>query len=137
MAIKTQLSPTALPGRSYSFAAKTAADAVKGAGPFTALSVTALPGKISNFIAKTPSVTTSEQVTALSVAALPGPVRTFTAKTLAETVALPAREAHGSGGMLGIKPKFTEKKIDKYRAQILREDEEIREVIMAFVLGND
>jgi len=50
----TQLSPTGLPGRTYTFLPKTAADAVpKGDGPFTVLSAMGLPGQIHTFSAKT------------------------------------------------------------------------------------
>ena len=46
----------------------------------------------------------------------------------------PTREAKSSYTPLGIKPKFKEPKIDTYREQILREDNELLEVIMAFTL---
>ena len=46
----------------------------------------------------------------------------------------PTREAKSSYAPLSIKPKFKEPKIDTYREQILREDDELLEVIMAFTL---
>ena len=49
----TALHPNALPGKPWSFNAKTEAVPEKGAGPFTELSVMALPGMIHSFSAKT------------------------------------------------------------------------------------
>ena len=49
----TVLHPTALPGKPWSFSAKTEAIPEKGIGPFTALSIMALPGMIHSFNAKT------------------------------------------------------------------------------------
>ena len=47
-------------------------------------------------------------------------------------------QSDGSGyRAIGIKPRFKEPRVDKHREQILREDNEILEVIMAFVLGNN
>jgi len=53
MAIYTQLSPIATPGKPYSFSPKAAAEAAeRPEGTFTALSVLALPGPIHTFLAK-------------------------------------------------------------------------------------
>ena len=53
MAIYTQLSPIATPGKPYSFSPKAAAEAAeRPEGTFTALSVLALPGPIHSFLAK-------------------------------------------------------------------------------------
>ena len=52
MAIYTQLSPSALPGKKYSFSAKNAAQR-SHAELFTDLSVLALPGRRHSFLAKT------------------------------------------------------------------------------------
>ena len=49
----TQLSPTGIPGRRYSFLAKTESAAEKGIGLFTELSLIGLPGRIHSFYAKT------------------------------------------------------------------------------------
>jgi len=50
---------------------------------------------------------------------------------------IPKTDTKSGGVMLGIKQRFKEKRTDSYRDQILREDNEILEVIMAFVLGNN
>lgn len=53
MAIYTQLSLIATPGKRYSFSAKAAADAAeRPEGTFTALSVLGIPGIIHSFSAK-------------------------------------------------------------------------------------
>ena len=49
----TVLHPTGLPGKPWSFSAKTEAVPAKGSGPFTELSVMAVPGGIYSFSAKT------------------------------------------------------------------------------------
>ena len=49
----TQLSPTGIPGRRYSFLAKTESAAEKAIGLFTELSLIGLPGRIHSFVAKT------------------------------------------------------------------------------------
>jgi len=53
MTIYTQLSPTATPGKRYSFSAKTPAVGEKGADLFTSLSVMAIPGQRHLFLPKT------------------------------------------------------------------------------------
>ena len=75
MAIYTQLSVTATPGKRHSFSAKS-----KGSGPFTALSVLAVPGTIHSFTAKTPAVGHEGLFTELSVIALPGGRHVFLPK---------------------------------------------------------
>ena len=86
MAIYTQLSPTATPGKRYSFSAKTEAAAPAGphTGLFTELSSMALPGPIHSFSAKTeaaaPAGPHTGLFTALSAMALPGMRHSFTAK---------------------------------------------------------
>jgi len=87
MTIYTQLSPTATPGKRYSFVAKTPAVSEKGVGPFTAQSVLAVPGIIHSFVAKTPEVGGEKGAglfTSLSVMAIPGQRHLFLPKTLAE-----------------------------------------------------
>lgn len=52
MAIYTQLSPAATPGKPYSFTPKAAAGSGPHTGLFTALSPMALPGTTHSFLAK-------------------------------------------------------------------------------------
>ncbi len=84
MAIYTQLSPIALPGKRHSFLAKTPeTPGEKGLGPFTALSILALPGSIHSFAAKTSAIGEKGlgPFTAQSVTATPGLIHSFIAKT--------------------------------------------------------
>jgi len=101
----TQLSPSAVPGRRYSFSPKTAAGGGRGAGPFTILSVMALPGMRRAFVAKTP-YTEPEVTPTPTPAPAPTPV---------------------GGGYVSM-PYPAEQMVRLYR-----EDEEITEFIMAMV----
>ena len=49
----------------------------------------------------------------------------------------PAREAKSSYAGIRIKPEFKEPRRDKHLEQILRDDEELLEIITAFVIGNN
>ena len=82
MSIYTQLSPTATPGKRYSFSPKSAAGSGPHTGTFTALSVLGTPGQIHSFVAKgvTPAGPHTGLFTALSVMAVPGGMHVFTAK---------------------------------------------------------
>ena len=90
MAIYTQLSPSATPGKRYSFLAKEEAIPESGphTGTFTALSVSGTPGPIHSFLAKTEAAPEAGEhtgrFTALSVLGLPGGIRVFSAKTEAD-----------------------------------------------------
>ena len=111
----TTLSATATPGKRYSFASP--------AGPeqHTALSVMATPGGLRTFTPKGPSG--AEQITDLAVWAIPGKRRFFTAKSPYVPPEPPVIQVGGGGTQLPT----------SHRAQILREDEEIIAVIMAFM----
>ena len=88
----TQLNPSALPGKPYSFSPK--AEAIPESGPhtglFTELSNIALPGQRHSFTAKAAAGAETGPhtglFTELSVIALPGQRHSFTAKTAAEIV---------------------------------------------------
>ena len=123
----TALSITATPGPGHSFIAKTPSGG-KGSDRFTDLAVTATPSGLRTFIAKTPASgggKPSTRWTDLTVWATPGGLRVFDAKTAAEIVEVEA-QVGGGGGMY---PRDAQ-----VRARILREDEEILAVIMAYTL---
>lgn len=121
----THLSPTATPGRAYSFSPKS----VVHEGEFTALSVTATPGRTQSFLPKTPSVVTSNQITALTVSALPGPVRSFSAKT--ETVIETTQRGGGGSGNVWIADRP-----ETAQYNVLRDDEDLLEILeIVFSLG--
>jgi hypothetical protein len=140
MAIYTQLSPTAVPGRRYSFTAKTAAPTGgPHTGEFTELSVTATPGQRHSFSAKTeasaPSGPHTGLFTELSVFALPGQRHSFLAKTAAVIVTPPKSPevylAPRRGGGY-IEP---EKRLESRRDRILLEDDELMKIAAEIVMN--
>ena len=136
MATYTQLSPIALPGKRYSFSAKTPeVPSAKGAGPFTAQSVTATPGIIHSFVAKTPEAGGPKGAglfTELSAIALPGMRHVFLPKVAAPVSAYspPPYLSHGHGGWPDVRPKWEREEI---RKKVLRDDEELFEMIAAIL----
>lgn len=128
----TQLSPIVLPGKRYSFSAKTpAVPGGKGLGPFTAQSVTATPGIIHSFTAKAPAVPSEKGeglFTELSAIALPGMRHVFLPKTVAQVSAYspPPYLSHGHGGWPDVRPKWEHEEI---RKKVLRDDDEIFEML--------
>jgi len=123
MAIYTQLSITATPGKRQFFSAKS-----KGIGPFTALSVSAVPGAIHSFTAKTPAVGHEGLFTALSVIALPGGRHVFLPKAF---VVPPSEPDEGGGGKTyRSREHITSKEnLGKWRKKLDREDEELLEIV--------
>lgn len=125
--IYTQLSPSALPGRTYSFSPKEEeTHGLKPSDKVTALSVMALPGPLHAFVAKSQcgvSPKPSTRITELSVMALPGMIHHFTAKEAAIVEAI----KQGGGGKKWIQRQ------DRLRARILREDKELMEFISILV----
>ena len=142
MAIYTQLSPSAIPGKRYSFSAKDPAPAGgPHTGTFTELSVTATPGPIHSFSAKdeaaAPSGPHTGLFTALSVLSLPGQRHTFSAKTEAIAPVIPEPEPApeiygGGGGPLQGWPDAKEKEYFR-RKRILKEDDELMQIAAAIV----
>ena len=59
------------------------------------------------------------------------------AETEPEVPETPTREAKSSYAGIRIKPEFKEPRRDKHLEQILRDDEELLEIITAFVIGNN
>ena len=123
----TQLSPTALPGKRYSFLAKGMSPHT---GTFTELSVTALPGKIHSFSPKRGPHT--GLFTQLSVMALPGVRLTFTAKAeaiveIVPTPPPPTISAGGGGAGVHTEARYRERK------EIIRDDRELMEFITTLV----
>ena len=119
MAIITQLNPTALPGKRYSFLPKTPASGTH-TGLFTQLSVIALPGGRHTFLAKTPAVAGhTGEFTGLSAYAVPGMRHYFSAKTPEE---IPPGGGGGGGSymwhMAGIN-------------RALRDDEDFLQILAA------
>ena len=99
----TQLHPSAIPGKPYSFAPKTPASGDGShAGLFTELSVLGTPGKRHVFSAKTPYIEPEPE---------PEPSE-------------PAARVSGGGGVSVQLPKWRPHTIEE-REQILREDEEM------------
>ena len=143
MAIYTQLSAIATPGGRHVFAAKTpAGEGAKGEGLFTALSAIATPGGRHVFAVKTPSGAGEKGIgpfTAQSVLAVPGARHSFTAKEFAGLPAPPLPPSlitvGGGGSVAGWpeKPEWEYK--ERLRKRILRDDQEIIEIIMAMVLS--
>ena len=135
MATFTQLSPIALPGKRYSFVAKTPAVGGKGLGPFTAQSITATPGIIHSFVAKTPAaggVKGAGLFTELSATALPGMQHAFLPKTVAPVSAYspPPYLSHGHGGWPDVRPRWEREEI---RKKVLKDDDELFEMIAAIL----
>ena len=106
----TQLSPSALPGKPYSFIAKSGV-VVPHTGLFTELSVTATPGPRHAFSPKdsaTPGIGDHTGLfTELSVIALPGMRHSFTAKTAAAV-----EDSYGTGRRRRKSYIYEEKKDD-------------------------
>lgn len=139
----TQLSPSATPGKPYTFLAKTAASGTH-TGLFTELSVMATPGGIHAFVAKTPATPgTGDHIglfTELSVMAIPGMRHVFHAKTAwAEPVPIPSLPApgHGAGGGGGgwLATREAAAYRDWERERILREDNELLELLPILLMG--
>lgn len=139
----TQLSPFAIPGRRYSFLAKTPVTPPAHAGEFTKLSVTATPGPKQSFLAKTPAVPPAHtgEFTKLSVIGVPGPKQSFLAKT--EYIAPPEEEIiieveqPRRGGVRARGPTVYVKKrqpVEVY-GDIHRDDQEILEIIIESILS--
>ena len=128
MAVTTQLSTIATPGRRQTFSAK-------GAGVFTSLIVSGTPGRRQTFTAKAAALiagTKGEGVfTSLIVSGTPGQRQTFTAKTEIEIVIPPVieetstRDAYSSM-VYGIRPTDRREDIK----QIIQDDEELVEIIL-------
>lgn len=114
----TTLSVTATPGKGYTFSTPAGTEAT------TALSVMATPGGLRTFAPKVPPVVPTGQITELTVWAIPGKRRYFIAKTPYIPPEPPATQIKGGGYQAPTR---------NYRAQILREDEEILAVIMAYM----
>jgi hypothetical protein len=140
MAIYTQLSPTALPGRRYSFSAKTAAPTGgPHTGTFTELGVIGVPSKQHSFSAKSeagsPSGPHAGLFTELSVFALTGQRHLFSAKTEAVTVTPPRSPevylAPRRGGGY-IEP---EKRLESRRDRILLDDDELLKIAAEIVMS--
>ncbi len=132
MAIYTQLSPTATPGRRYSFSAKTPESGGKGVGPFTSLSVSGVPGRIHTFSAKTPESggKGAGLFTSLSVLGVPGQRHSFLAKT--PFIPEPTRpQVISVGGSVGFE-KWPEHEY-KDNTAIWRDDQEILEIICSIL----
>lgn len=131
----TQLSPTGLPGQRYSFLVKDAAAAEKGIGPFTALSVIGLSGERHSFSAKTAAAGAEKGVglfTQLLPYGLPGKRYSFAAKDSAEVEVPPIPDVvtrAGGGGTFVSPGKLGKTKQELWRAKLLREDEELLEMI--------
>ena len=109
----TQLAPTAIPGRRYSFVAKFAATGPH-IGTFTALSVMALPGPLRSFLAKTEVI-------------------------IIPPVIPPTPSGGGGGGAYAYARDYAEydskyKMAEAHRQKVLRDDEELLE-ILAMVLN--
>lgn len=115
----TQLSPTALPSRRYSFLEKSAATG-EHTGLFTELSAAAIPGRRHSFAAKTPAVSEKGAglFTALSVMALPGMRHSFTAKEAVSVISLE--------NVAGKMPRVGRGRID-------RDDKEMLELITIII----
>lgn len=95
----TQLSPSAVPGRRYSFSAKAAAVVQKAEGPFTRLTPSGTPGRPYGFAAKAPADAGQKAegpFTRLNPSALPGMGYAFSAKEPA-AVAVPTPESLPGG----------------------------------------
>jgi len=127
----TQLSPTGIPGRRYSFLAKTESAAEKGIGLFTELSLIGLPGRIHSFSAKTAAVASEKGIglfTELSLIGLPGRIHSFVAKTAAEVSdVIPEVEVSGGGGGGAV---YYDRALN---IRLKRDDEEILEFITNIV----
>ena len=134
----TTLSIIGTPGKPQSFSPKAPAS---GAGPhtgtFTELSVTATPGPIHSFSAKdeaaAPSGPHTGLFTALSNLALPGQRHSFSAKTEAIIVTPPKSPEvylapRGGGGYAE-----PEKRLESRRDRILKEDDEIMQLVAQIV----
>src|SRR5512137_2791346 len=121
----TQLSPIALPGRTYSFAPKEGATGVKPSDQVTALSVVALPGPLHEFLPKAPGVSAKGEglFTWLSPIAVPGMRHSFTAK---EAAIVEAVTTYGGR-------KFFKQQVELQRQHILREDKELMEFLSMIV----
>ena len=121
MAIYTQLSPTATPGRRYSFSAKSGGG--EHTGDFTELGVLGVPGPRHSFSAKDPAagIGHSGEFTYLAVYGTPGGRHEFSAKTPSDIV---ITEPEKLGG-----PRDYGK---ARREQLIREDGEILMFIAAW-----
>ena len=141
----TQLSPSATPGKRYSFSAKdeAAPEAGPHTGTFTELSVTATPGPIHSFSAKDAAAPVAGPhtglFTELSVLALPGQRHSFSAKTEAEIVIPPSipidiepAAPTGSPG-LTLQPDYRPGK--KLKSRVLKEDDELME-LAAYIVAS-
>lgn len=134
MASYTQLSPSATPGRGYSFLPKTAADGTH-TGTFTALSVMGVPGSTRTFAPKTPAVgggIHTGNFTALSVMALPGGLHLFLAKAAAPVVPVepPVPEppvVYTGGGMSPLQ-------YERFTDPILASDDDFMELLAKVIL---
>ena len=110
----TQLSPTATPGRRYSFVAKFAATGTH-IGSFTALSVMALPGPIRSFLAKTAVV------------------------VVVPPVIVPVVPSGGGGGggyaytRKDDEEYFKYQRAEAHRIRVLRDDQDVMELIVIIV----
>ncbi|MCK4816962.1 hypothetical protein KA005_14430 [bacterium] len=140
MAIYTQLSVTATPGKPHSFSAKTPAAAGPHTGLFTELSVSALPGAIHSFTAKTPEGegVHEGQFTALSVIALPSGRHVFLPKEFVEPTPpappVPYYGGGGGGGGIWASPRDYEyERKAKLKEEILRDDRELLELLSAII----
>ena len=123
--IKTQLNPSALPGKPYSFSAKETSSAVH-TGRFTQLSVIALPGGRRTFLAKELSATVhSGEFTHLSVMALPGARRYFAPKS--SQVIPVTSTATGGGGCIWSR-NYTGQ---DYFQMALKDDEDFLQILAA------
>ena len=139
----TQLSPSAIPGKRYSFSPKAPA-AGAHTGTFTELSVTATPGPIHSFSAKDAAAPESGPhtglFTELSIFALPGQRHSFSAKTpfiapvTPEPEAKPIRRTRGASGEYEYEPSDTAKRIAQ-RRRILTEDNELME-LAAYIVSS-
>ena len=128
----TQLSPTATPGRRYSF--------TKGSlknGPFTALSVTATPGRRHSFVAKTASGPAAGKglgpFTYISVTATPGRRHSFVAKTAAPVIVVPGGTEGPPGGRGGY-PDRRQVDLVNFGRQVMIDDRDLLDLATIFAV---